>query len=103
MAPVTSAITTAVAGLVWIDGQQYGTAPFIAAHLTSPERTITAGRVRDWARRSRTPADRLYRTLPGLSLPGARTGSTWYRLADAAAVELATRRDDVASDHTLVQ
>jgi hypothetical protein len=74
------------------DGYQYGTAAQLAALLTSPERPITAERIRDWARRSRRAGDRLHGMLPAVRVPGARTGSTWYRLADAATVEQVTRR-----------
>lgn len=75
------------------DNYEYGTAEQIAARLTTPARPITADRIRDWARRSRRPGDRLHGMLPGRHLPGARTGTTWYRLVDAAHVARATRRD----------
>lgn len=71
-------------------GHQYGTADQLAALLTSPQRPITATRIRDWARRSRTPHDRLHGLLPAIRVPGPRTGRAYYRLADAAAVERLT-------------
>ncbi|MFI5833200.1 hypothetical protein ACIA5A_05935 [Micromonospora sp. NPDC051300] len=73
------------------DGYQYGTAGQLAALLTSPERPITDARIRDWARRSRKPADRLYGLLPAIHTPGPRTGNSYYRVVDAATVELVTR------------
>lgn len=75
------------------EGYEHGTAEQIAARLTTTTRPITADRIRDWARRSRRPDDRLHGRLPGRHLPGARTGTTWYRLVDAAHVAVATRRD----------
>lgn len=81
--------------MIVVDGHEYGQAADIAAALTSPSRTITAARVRDWARRSRNPGDPLYGRLPGVRLPGQRTGTTWYRLIDAARIEVATGRSDV--------
>lgn len=75
------------------DGQPYGQAADIAGLLTSPDRRLTAARIRDWARRSRCPGDPLYGMLPAVQLPGERTGTTWYRLADVARVEVATRRE----------
>lgn len=79
------------------DGHEYGTATQLAALLTSPERAITAERIRDWARRSRRPNDRLHGLLPAVHVPGPRTGATFYRVRDAARVELATRRESVLS------
>lgn len=70
------------------DGTQYGTAAQLAHALGSD---ITAGRVRDWARRARKPADRLHGLLPAQRLPGAGRGTTWYRLDHAARVEWLTR------------
>ncbi|MGC4891071.1 hypothetical protein [Micromonospora sp. DT227] len=84
-------------------GNQYGTAGQLAALLTSPERPITADRVRDWARRSRNPRDRLHGMLPALRVPGPRTGTTYYRVVDGATVELATRPDARYDDHTLMR
>ncbi|TDB81085.1 hypothetical protein E1091_19070, partial [Micromonospora fluostatini] len=52
---------------------------------------ITAARVRDWARRSRRPGDRLHGLLPGHHLPGQGRGTTWYRIDQAAQVEMLTR------------
>ncbi|MFG1776627.1 hypothetical protein ACGFIG_09380 [Micromonospora sp. NPDC049048] len=72
------------------DGHECGTADMLAARLTTPERTITAARVRDWARRSRNPDDRLHGMLPGRHIPGPRTGNTVYRLIDAARCARAT-------------
>ncbi|MGW1057607.1 hypothetical protein [Micromonospora rubida] len=66
------------------DGNQYGTAAQLAALLTSPERTITAGTIRNWAYRSRKPGDRLHGHLPAVHVTGRRTGHTFYRLVDAA-------------------
>lgn len=77
--------------MITLAGVEYGTAAQIAAALTSTERPIAAARVRDWARRSRTPGDRLHGKLPGIHLPGARRGTTWYRLDQAAKVEKLTR------------
>ncbi len=77
------------------DGHQYGTATQLAALLTSPERPITADRVRDWARRSRNPRDRLHGLLPAVHVPGPRTGNTYYRVVDGATVELVTRPHQV--------
>lgn len=73
------------------DGNQYGTAGQLAALLTSPERPITAARIRDWARRSRKPGDKLHGLLPAIHVDGPRTGNSYYRLRDAAHVELITR------------
>jgi len=69
-------------------GREYGTAAQIAHALGSD---ITAARVRDWARRSRTDGDRLHGLLPGHHLPGRGRGTTWYRLDHAAHVEWLTR------------
>lgn len=79
------------------DENEWGTAERLAAHLTSPERPITAALIRKWAWRSRRPGDKLYGMLPGRHIPGARTGETWYRLIDGAQVELATSKDPVRS------
>lgn len=73
-------------------GYECGTADMLAARLTTPTRTITAARVRDWARRSRNPHDRLHGMLPGRHLPGPRTGTTVYRLLDAARCAQTTGR-----------
>lgn len=81
-------------------GQEWGTAEQIARRLTSPDRTITAATIRKWAWRSRRPGDKLHRLLPGRHVVGARTGETWYRLADAARVEAATARDQVRLGNT---
>ena len=69
----------------------YRTAEQLAARLTTDARPISAARIRDWARRSRTPGDRLHGMLPGVHTPGERTGQTWYRLADAQRVLEATK------------
>lgn len=74
--------------MLYIAGREYGTAAEIAARL-GPD--VTAARVRDWARRSRTPGDPLHGLLPGHHLPGQGRGTTWYRLDQAAAVEAITR------------
>lgn len=73
-------------------GNLYGTAQQLADLLTSPERSISADRVRDWIRRSNRPGDRLYGMLPVVRVPGARTGTSWCRLDHAAAAERATRK-----------
>ncbi|MEU7609537.1 hypothetical protein [Micromonospora sp. NPDC049204] len=78
-----------------LDGHEYGTAGQLAQLLTSPERAITADRIRDWARRSRRPGDRLHGKLPAIHVPGHRTGNSYYRLTDAAQVELLTRPPQV--------
>lgn len=70
----------------------YGTADQLAARITTAERPITAARIRDWARRSRTPGDPLYGWLPGVHTPGPRTGRTWYRLTQVQLVLMATGR-----------
>ncbi|MEW2474624.1 hypothetical protein AB0875_12615 [Micromonospora gifhornensis] len=70
------------------DGHDYGQAADIARQLGTD---ITAERVRDWARRSRNPKDKLHGLLPGRHIPGQGRGTTWYRLTDAAQVERATR------------
>ncbi|WP_025620356.1 hypothetical protein, partial [Salinispora cortesiana] len=67
---------------------RYGTAAQIA-HALGPD--ITAARVRDWARRSRDPNDRLHGLLPAHHLPGQGRGTTWYRYDQAAHVEMLTR------------
>lgn len=72
------------------DGYEIGTADMLANRLTTTERTITATRIRDWARRSRNPTDRLHAMLPGIHVPGPRTGTTVYRLLDAARCARAT-------------
>lgn len=84
---------TPLAELPRIDGHTYGQAEDVAALLTSPERTVTAATVRKWAWRSRRPADRLHGQLPGIRLPGQRTGTTWYRIDHAAKI-LAKLEDD---------
>lgn len=86
---------TPLAKLPRHNGQPYGQAADIAAMLTSPERPITAAMVRKWAWRSRRPGDVLYGLLPSVRLPGARTGTTWYRLTDAARVAADTEADHV--------
>lgn len=78
------------------DGYEYGTADQIAQRLTTPARPITAGTIRKWAWRSRQPGDRLHGLLPAIQLPGPRTGTTWYRLLDAARCAAATRPDHVS-------
>lgn len=70
-------------------GREYGTAAEIAQAL-GPD--ITSARVRDWARRSRTPGDTLHGQLPAYHAPGRGRGATWYRLDQAAAVEAGTRQ-----------
>lgn len=82
-------------------GREYGTAEELARLLTTKERPITAAKVRNWAWRSRRPGDKLHGKLPRVWAQGARTGTTWYRLEDAAEVAAATRRDVVLSDATL--
>ena len=69
----------------------YGTAAMLADRLTTEARPIEAARIRDWARRSRTPGDPLHGMLPGVHTPGERTGHTWYRLADAQRAYDATK------------
>jgi hypothetical protein len=82
------------------DSNQYGNAQQLALLLTSPERPISADRVRDWARRSRTRGNRLHGMLPAVRVPGARTGTTWYLVRHAAAVERVTRSQcDVLITH----
>jgi hypothetical protein len=71
---------------------EWGTAAQIAEALTSPDRRITAARVRDWGRRASQPGDPLYRLLPHYHRPGPRRGTTWYPLRQAAEVERLTRR-----------
>jgi hypothetical protein len=66
--------------------EDYGTADEIAARLTTAERPITGIRIRDWARRSRTPGDRLHGLLPAIRTDGPRTGNAWYRLCDVRRV-----------------
>jgi hypothetical protein len=66
--------------------EDYGTADEIAARLTTADRPITGVRIRDWARRSRTPGDRLHGLLPAIRTDGPRTGNAWYRLCDARRV-----------------
>lgn len=73
------------------DGYEVGTADMLANRLTTQQRTITAARIRDWARRSRRTGDRLHGMLPGHHIPGPRTGTTVYRLIDAARCARATR------------
>lgn len=65
--------------MITIRGDRYGTASAIAAAL-GPD--VTAQRVRDWARR---------RLVARHHVPGRGRGTTWYRLADAAAAERQTR------------
>lgn len=79
-----------------VNGREYGQAADIAARLTTPDRPITAARVRRWAHRSRTPGDKLYGLLPSIHLPGDRTGTTWYDLQHAARVALLTNRQVTA-------
>lgn len=79
-----------------LDG--YGTADDIAAKLTTEARPINADRIRDWARRSRTPGDRLHGLLPTIRTEGARTGNAWYWLADAQAVATLTAREKPSVD-----
>jgi hypothetical protein len=71
--------------MITIKGHQYGTAQEIAARLGSD---ITADRIRDWARRSRNPHDRLHGRLPRHRVQGL---GVRYRLDQAAAVEKHTR------------
>lgn len=73
-------------------GREYGTADQLAALLTTPARCITAATIRKWAWRSRRPGDPLYGKLPAIHIGGERTGTTWYRLRDAAEVSRVTRR-----------
>lgn len=73
-----------------LDG--YGTAEDIAARLTTAARPIDAARIRDWARRSRSPGDPLHGLLPAIRTDGARTGTAWYWLADAQHVAGLTAR-----------
>ncbi len=77
------------------NGAAYGQATDLAHLLTSPERPITPAMVRKWAWQSRRPGHRLHGLLPGVHLPGARTGLTWYRLTDAARVAALTEPDHV--------
>lgn len=72
--------------------EAYETAEQLAARLTTDDRPITADRIRDWARRSRTRGDRLYGHLPALRVPGPRTGNAWYRVADGVRVVEMTKR-----------
>lgn len=67
-------------------GHHYGTAAQLAELLTSPERPITAGTIRNWAYRSRQPGHRLHGLLPAVRVAGRRTGNSYYRLTDAAHV-----------------
>lgn len=85
--------------MITIRGHHYGTATEIA-HRLGPD--ITPQRVRDWARRSRNPADRLHGLLPAYRIrrthiieivevePDA-TSRTFHRLDQAAEVECLTR------------
>lgn len=73
--------------MIWHAGHHYGTADQIAHHLGDD---ITPDRVRDWARRSRQPG-KLHGLLPGHHQPGQGRGTTWYRLDQAAHVEMLTR------------
>lgn len=68
------------------DGYEYGTAGQLAPLLTSPERRVTPGAIRNWAYLSRRPGHRLHGRLPAIHIPGPRTGNTYYRLHDAAQV-----------------
>jgi hypothetical protein len=77
--------------VIILDGMEYGTASEIAQALTSTERLITAARIRDWGRRAARVGDPLHGRLARHHRPGPGRGTTWYCLADAAAVELATR------------
>lgn len=76
----------------------YDTAEGIAARLTTAERPIDAARIRDWARRARTPGDRLYGLLPVVRTGGERTGNSWYRFADAELVAGLTVRGNAGLD-----
>lgn len=80
--------------MIVIAGVEWGTAAEIAAVLTSPERPVNADRVRDWARRSRRPGDRLHGMLVAYHRAGPRRGTTWYRLDQAAHIEMITRGID---------
>ncbi|MFI2577711.1 hypothetical protein ACH5AJ_36560 [Streptomyces rochei] len=73
------------------DGDEYGTAAQIAHRLGID---ITAALVRRWAYRSRRPG-RLSGQLPGHHLAGRGRGTTWYRYADAARVEMLTSTSTV--------
>ena len=73
-ATVGSVITVEVEGR----RVEYGTAADIAAALTSPQRPISAARVRDWGRRAAMSGDLLYGKLPRYHRPGPRRGTTWY-------------------------
>ncbi|PWR16178.1 hypothetical protein DKT69_07110 [Micromonospora sicca] len=75
--------------MIWIAGNEYGTAAEIAQRL-GPD--VTADRVRDWARRSANPADPLHGLLPRYHAPGRGRGTTWYCFVQAAKVEAITRR-----------
>ncbi|MDI5938644.1 MULTISPECIES: hypothetical protein [unclassified Micromonospora] len=75
--------------MIWVDGQEYGTASEIAERL-GPD--VTADRVRDWARRAASPTDPLHGLLPRHHVSGRGRGTTWYRLDQAAHVEAVTRR-----------
>ncbi len=90
-------VTTALAPPLPLDpdGYEVGTAAMLVPYLTTPDRMITEGRIRDWARRSRNPHDPLHGMLPAIHVSGPRTGTTWYRLLDAARVAAVTRRDQV--------
>lgn len=76
--------------MIVLHGREYGTATEIAARLTSPERRITAETIRDWARRSTRPGDRLHGRLPRYNVAGRGRGTTRYSLHAAAHVEALT-------------
>lgn len=113
LAAAVSTLSPANAGqlALWIGGEDYRirralglpteeylTAEQLAARLTTDERPITADRIRDWARRSRRPGDRLHGLLPAVHTPGQRTGSSWYRMRDAELVATLTARGNAGVD-----
>ncbi|MEU7843935.1 hypothetical protein AB0B39_23580 [Micromonospora sp. NPDC049114] len=68
------------------DGFEYGTAAQLAALITSADKAVTAGTIRNWAYLSRQQGHHLYGQLPAIHIPGRRTGQTYYRLLDVAQV-----------------
>lgn len=71
----------AAAPVIHRDGHDYGTAAEIAAALACPD--VDAELVYTWARR---------KLIERFHKPGRGRGTTWYRLDQAAAAELRTRR-----------
>ena len=66
------------------DGRWWGTAAELAAHLTTPEDTVTDSMIRNWARRDGLTKTRI---ADASGRPQVR-----YPLDQAAAIEAAKRR-----------